>query len=251
MSATTTFPDGPVIEPNAPVRSAQVLINLIVTMLAPMFLTAVGGDLNHARIAAAETIASYRVESPADLIVAAKIVAFGLAALGSLSLSMDDNLPAAMILRLRANAVACDRAEHRNHCMLKQTRADKRIVPDPSPASPPDPEPEPDEAALLAAVAETQKRTADHLERLSAQSAQAGSMPSHEEQQNLAAWAASAAEFVAENAAGLAHLSPEQRRDATIWIQAMNAAANEFLDANGSSHPLPSDPSRMAPAGGP
>jgi hypothetical protein len=249
MSATKAFPDdGPAAEPDAPVRSAQVVINLIATLLAPMFLTAAGGDLNYARIVAAETIDSYRAESLAELIIAAKIVAFGLAALGSLGLSMRDDLPAAMILRLRANAAACDRAEHRCHSLLKQSRTDQKVAPDPSPASPPDPEPLPDEATLLAAAVETQNRTADHLSLLSAL---ASSVPTDEEQQNLAAWATSAAEIVAENAASLASLSPEQRRDATIWIEALNAAANDFLAGNVPSRLKPGDLPWMMPPSSP
>src|SRR4051794_31851770 len=63
---------------------ADILVNLILTCLAPMFLTTVGGNINHARIAAAHTLDSYRAETRFDLIAIAQIIAFGLAALGSL-----------------------------------------------------------------------------------------------------------------------------------------------------------------------
>ena len=49
----------------------------------------------------------------------AKVIGFGLATLGSLSLSMGDDLPIPAILRLRANANALDRSADRNERKLK------------------------------------------------------------------------------------------------------------------------------------
>ena len=50
----------------------------------------------------------------------AKIIAFGLAALASLSRSMEDDLSISQMLRLRSNANASDRAEHRNRLALER-----------------------------------------------------------------------------------------------------------------------------------
>ena len=62
----------------------RYLPNLIVTCLAPMFFPVCGGDINHARMVAIETVKAYRIEGRADLIVIARIIGFSLAALGCL-----------------------------------------------------------------------------------------------------------------------------------------------------------------------
>src|SRR5487761_2298798 len=105
MSETnTTFP-----------RPSEIFLDMIIAFVAPMFLSATGGDIVCARMAAIETINAYRAETQADLIAIAQIIAFGLAALSSLSRSMAEDLPLPLVLRLRANATACNRAaeQHR------------------------------------------------------------------------------------------------------------------------------------------
>ena len=106
-----------------------------------MFLTASGGDIGFASMAALETVNSYRVRTLADLIAAAQIVAYGLAALGSLSLSMDDGLSLPMLLRLRGNANACTRSAEHNRRALEKRRPDDRAAP--TRPHPPRPQPTP------------------------------------------------------------------------------------------------------------
>ncbi len=115
MSQTTTFP-GPA--PAIIRHPAQFLRNLIVTLLAPMFLGVTGGDPGLARMAAIETINAYRAQNLSDLIAIAQIIAYGLAALGSLSLSMADDVSLSMTLRLRGNANACTRSAEQNRRAL-------------------------------------------------------------------------------------------------------------------------------------
>jgi hypothetical protein len=74
-------------------------MNLVITLLAPLFLAATNGNIGFARLAAAETVGSYRTETNADLIAVALVVAFGMTALASLSQSMDD-IPLPLALRL-------------------------------------------------------------------------------------------------------------------------------------------------------
>ena len=62
---------------------ANALLTLIVTLLAPMFLTVCGGDIALAQAAALETVNDYRAQNHAGLIAVALIVAYGLAALSS------------------------------------------------------------------------------------------------------------------------------------------------------------------------
>jgi hypothetical protein len=101
--------------------STDVLIALLVTFLTPLFLTA-GGDVSLARAAAYETITAYRTRNAMDLFAVVQIIGFGMAALGSLSLSMGDGLSMSMILRLRGNAAALNRAAEQNRRALEASR---------------------------------------------------------------------------------------------------------------------------------
>jgi hypothetical protein len=194
---------------------ADILANLVATLLAPLFLAATNGDLTRARLAAASTIASYCARTNADLIAVAQIIAFGLTALASLSQSTDPELPLPLALRLRGTANACNRSAEQN----RRARAEKPNHPEPVPA-PPKPslaEPRPterDPAELIAKIAETQQRTADHLASLSVEA--------HQQQHDQATWAAGTAQVAAETAAEIANLPPEERRSAAIWADILN-----------------------------
>ena len=115
MSQTTTFPHPALSAIRHP---AQILMNLIVTLLTPIFLGITGGDVGLARAAAIETVNSYRAQNLSDLIAIAQMVAYGLAALGSLSLSFGEDLSLSMTLRLRSNANACTRSAEQNRRAL-------------------------------------------------------------------------------------------------------------------------------------
>jgi hypothetical protein len=210
---------------------ASLLFSLIVTLLTPMFLSAADGDLTMARLAAAETLNAYRAETHTDLITIAKIIAFGLATLGSLSLSMADDLSIAKILRLRASANATDRAEHRNRLLLD--RAHKTH---------PTTEPEIDHAALTAAVAETQQRTAANLAQLTPSAPVPPTRTvTDDEQHYQATWAACTAAIAAETAASLPNLPPAERESAALWVEVLNSAANSFLTDGIPPRPKPGD----------
>ena len=102
----------------------DILLNLVATLLAPMFLCITGGDAGLARMAALETISAYRARDLADLIAIAQIVGNGLAALGSLSLSMQDDISLSMTLRLRGNANALNRSAEQNRRAMRVTHVD-------------------------------------------------------------------------------------------------------------------------------
>jgi hypothetical protein len=156
ITDTTEPPGNAASGPPAGFHPVDVLLHVIATFLAPMFLTASGGDIGFARMAAMETVNAYCVRSPADLIPIAQIIAFGLAALGSLSLSMADELSLAMTLRLRGNAIACDRSAERNRRALRESKV-RLMVPLHADTTP-DPGGERFEAELLARVAAAQER---------------------------------------------------------------------------------------------
>jgi hypothetical protein len=90
-------------------RHPDVFMQLIAAALTPIFSTATDGDPVHAQAAAIETINAYAPSYPSDLLPIAQIIAFGLAALRSISLSMTENIPISLILRLHGNAASLSR----------------------------------------------------------------------------------------------------------------------------------------------
>ena len=206
-SATTrTRPPAPAPDANFPLSPAETLLNLLVLLIAPMFLTASGADIRYARLAALDTINAYQARNQADLIAIAQIVAYGLAALGSLGLSMTDDISLSMILRLRGNANACTRSAEQNRRALRESQAQAN------------PSPEPRfgaadaayEAEALASLAETQKLVADaQAHRQVAEPAPPpapiapASAPAPTEQQRQAMWASAMTDVAQEYSASI------------------------------------------------
>jgi hypothetical protein len=87
----------------------DVFMQLIAAALTPIFRTATDGDPVRAQAAAIETINAYVPSYPSDFLPIAQIIAFGLATLSSISLSMAENMPIPLILRLRGNAASLTR----------------------------------------------------------------------------------------------------------------------------------------------
>jgi hypothetical protein len=224
MFETSNQPPGQRPNPNTPGR---VLINLVITLLAPFFLAAADGDIGFARSAAAETIESDRRQTNADLITIALIIAFGLTALASLCQSTQDDLSPALALRLRSNASACNRAAEHNRRALKEYR------PGPGPGTPPPTPPEPDPVTLIGQLTETSKRAADHLATYAS--------PAQDTRHHQAAWAASAARVAAQSIADFDNMSPEQRRKATVWAETLNACAKDLMSCEPAPRLRPGD----------
>jgi len=103
--------------------TTDVLLNILVTLLTPLFLGGPtgNGDFNLARAAAMEMLRSFRIRNAWDLLTAVQTVGFAMAALGSLGLSMADDLSSAAVLRCRSNANALQRSSDR-----AQERLDRR-----------------------------------------------------------------------------------------------------------------------------
>jgi hypothetical protein len=234
-----------------PLRPADVFMHLIVAFLAPMFLAVSGGDLHHARLAAIETVNTYRSRDPMDLLSIAQIVAFGLTTLSSLSLSLAEDLSLSMMLRLRGNATALNRATEKCRKALREagpagllpqhlpdpdaggeeylneetvlanlSRAEHRIAEREAPAAAPQP-PAPARAGIAAPAAAPQPPAATPAEAA--------------ERQHRTAWAAGMILVAREVTANLESLSPTQRQAATIQAAAMTEAANDLM----SHAPMP------------
>ena len=255
-------------------------MNLIVTLLAPMFIAVCGGDIEYARMAATETVNGYRSRDHGDLIAIAQIVARGLAALGSLSLSMSDDLTIAMTLRLHSNANALNRSAEQNRRAVRENhRAD--AVPDYSqthveapqhsqaPAAPetiPDPEQEKFEAEVLARAADTRKLVA--YAQSCAQDLKSAAEPAQTAtpitatpatatptlnplnptaQEIQAMWAAAMADVADEFTAELPNLPPAERAMATSRVAALSHCANEMILGTPPTRPKPGDLDALMP----
>lgn len=161
MSETTPTtacepPPQPPLPADLQVHPGDVLLHLVVTLLTPVFLGVCCGNPDFARMAALETINSYRARTQADLIAVGEIIAFGLAAISSASLSMAEDVSLAMALRLHADANACDRSAARNRRALENNQYNSPPQPVFAPA--PDPEADRKDAEVIARVAATRKR---------------------------------------------------------------------------------------------
>jgi hypothetical protein len=211
---------------------SSILLNAVITLLAPMFLWTTGGDVAFARLAAMETLEAYHATGPRSLITATKIIAFELAALWSLSQSMSDDISLSMTLRLRGNANSMDRAAARNRQTLDQ---DRRI------AEAPD---LPNEAGLEQAMADAQRMVQEANTRIraaqppSAPIAPATNPAPMPEDQHRAAWAGAMAQVAGEMTADMGNLSPKEREAEMMLVEALTQTAAALV----SGAPLPAFP---------
>jgi hypothetical protein len=237
------------------IRPSDVLINLVLLLLTPMFLCATDGDLSLARKAAYHTLVSYGVRKQLDLIAVAQIIACGLAALGSLSMSLNDGMPLPMLLRLQSSANALNRSAELNRRAIRESRAGL-TQPEPKPTATganktmPIPtaagtavtaDPAADaryEEAALASVTETRERVADARSALQAAAAaappnqtaeQEAAQPAISERQHQVHWAGAMSDVAGEYAAELPHLAGPERRMAALRIKALTDSANTLL----------------------
>jgi hypothetical protein len=222
------------------------LMTLVISLLAPMFLGVTGGNIPLARAAALETINAYRAHNSVGLLAVVQIIAFGLAAIGSLSLSLDDNVPVKMALRLRGNANACDRSAERNRRALqaaqllqKTQEAEENeaffdtIFAEPEPAEPakePPMEPKafltPDAERLLAAEAEArlQNNPIGHAPKTPAKPAS-----------NQQAWAQAMQREADKITANLPNLKPAERQHAMMQADTLRTTAKGILAAGAAA----------------
>jgi hypothetical protein len=222
---------------------SDLLLQLIVTLLAPMFLCVSGGDPTLAQYAALETVNAYRTRNHADLIAVAQIVAFGLAAIGSLSLSFSDDLPISTALRLRANANACNRsAEQNRHALAASQANDEPSQPNDEPSHPPA-EPE----AFLSPAAE-QMLAAESRARLDPTPRSRPVPANQADTQHQQIWAAAMLRQASEINASLPSLPHGERRAASLQAAVLNDTARELRDGPPASPLEPGPLAALIPA---
>lgn len=161
MSETNTLS-----QPATLILPIDILLKVILGLLAPVFLSACNGDLNIARMAALQTLKAYRARNQAELIAVAQIIACSLAAVDSIRLSLADETPGPMRLRLRGNAVALNRVVKQNQLALQQTAPDNQQSQQAAADTPPNPDQMRYEADVMASVAASQKMAAEAVARL-------------------------------------------------------------------------------------
>jgi hypothetical protein len=220
---------------------ANPLLAFIVTLLAPIFLGVTAGDLTLARMAALHTINDYRARNHVDLIAIAQIIACGLAALCSISRSMDDDISLSMTLRLRGNAVALNRSAEQNRRVLQQPIRDTptpyhaETTPEP-PAEYDDDQPQefltPTAAQILTREAEARLLTPPEQTP--------NQTPTPAERRHQQMWAIAMVKEASEITASLPDLPPDERPAATARAGALGSAANDLL--MGVSSPPPQQP---------
>ena len=221
-------------QPDRPHARSDFLLTLIVTLLAPIFLGVTGGDIGLARMAALETVNDYRARNNADLIAVAQIVGFGLAALGSLSLSMADDISLSMTLRLRGNAVSCNRAAEQN----RRARLAHQDEPQPRPPAEPQsiedepaPQPDaflnPDAAQLLATESRARlEQTAGH-NPVPTPTQTATRTPAEKRHQEM--WAIAMAKESSEITGSLPSLPPAERDAAEMRAGLLSSTAHDLI----------------------
>ena len=188
---------------------ADTLVNLILALLAPMFLWSTNGDIRLAYTAAAQMVNEYRIANRLSLFTVAKIIAFDIATLSSLSLSMYEDVSMLLALRLRGNANSLDRSGERSRRRLEQetsTRAGETA-----------------DVSVEAAIAEAERMVREAKSRLHPDAQAAEARPS--------AAPAQAAEPPAPPAPAPAPPSaprPPAERQQAAWAGAMTAVAEEF-----------------------
>jgi len=109
--------------PDLPLHPSDLLLELIVAFLAPLFISGTT-DPGLARLAAIEAFAAYQAQTRAELLSIAQIIAFSLAAMDTLRLAMMPDLSLSMKLRLRGCANGLNRSAQQNVRALDKLRSD-------------------------------------------------------------------------------------------------------------------------------
>jgi hypothetical protein len=239
--STTKSPSDAATGSNIPYHHTDILMNLVVACLAPMFLSVTSGDINFARMAAIETVNAYRARDHMDLIAIAQIIGFGLAALGSLSLSMADDISLAMTLRLRGNANALNRSAEQNRRALRKGINDE-------PMSQPEADPElqaiaehefSDDEMIASVIAATMRRGVAQATATPAPDATPTTAQMTAEKRHQAMWAIAMVKESAEITASIHNLPADERKAAAIRAGVLSSTANEFLTGASTPRTIP------------
>ena len=245
MTQLTTPPKAPSPAPPAFLRPSDLLLNLVVSIVAPIFLRGTGGDADLARMAAIEALNTYRVRNFAELIAIAQIIAYGLAALDSLTLSFGEDLPLSMVLRLRGNSNALNRSAEQNRRAMRidAQPQDVDVGAQPEPAAVPEACDEAPDAEHFLSDAAAELLAAESQDRLPGPQPKAAAKPVVRSATAVAAtaedaaadkrhremWAIALVSEASEITAGLPGMLPAERGAASIRAGMLAGTANQLL----------------------
>jgi hypothetical protein len=228
----------PAPAPSGEQKPESHLLAFILAALAPLLTAGGVTDLPLARLAAQEAIAAYTARGQADLVGIAQILAFALAALDNLRLSMPTELSLSMKLKLRANALN-RAARDATQTLGKMPRPAQSVPAQPLQANPPtqtaiarSKQPETPSQTFL--IAQTQP-TEQTQPRVQAQpktttkptTPQPTATPS--EHQDRLHWAKAMKTAAARLQAQAATSPPAQRTTDALWIQALTGVASDLI----------------------
>jgi hypothetical protein len=139
------------------IHPTDLVMSVMIAFLTPMLLTTTGGDRAQARATAIQTVNAYAARNPAELLLIGQSIALGLAVLSSISLSMSENIPISLILRLRGNAASLHRAAEQ--CRRARGEAERAALAYEAPLSDIDLQAEQE---IIAKVARTRQRVTEY-----------------------------------------------------------------------------------------
>jgi hypothetical protein len=201
------------------------LMDFIIAFLAPLLTAGSITDVHFARLAAREAIDAYKARGQNELVTIAQIVAFALAALDTLRLSMPAELSLAMKLKLRGNANALNRAARDNTQTLERTR--RTSLPLQASLA--------EQAAIAgwevdAAFGDTPEIQPEVTQAAPASAPIAATSAQH---QNQLHWAGAMKAVAARLQASVAIVAPAQRKANALWIEALTGVASDLTMGKG------------------
>lgn len=257
----------------------QAPSQLLVNLLLPVFLSLSGNDMTLAYRAAAQTINSYRYYNLGEMISVVQIIALGMASTHSLGLSMRDDAPPSMVVRLQNTVNGLIRSEQAERRILAETPPPHRAGRN---APPPKPRPRPAPAQTQEAQAQQPQPEQSQPEQSQPEHAQ----PEHTQQNQPApeqcaprpqsmdesaviaqlaetqklveqakiaadsdpeaahrcAWATGIVQVATECVQELPNLPPTERKANLIQAAALCHSATEMLSGAPAAFPLPPPP---------
>ncbi len=126
------------------------ILDTVLLVLVPFFLSVTGGDIGIARRAATDVLGEYNPATQEELRLAGEIVTYSLNALQALAESAGPDIPASRIIRLRGNAVSLRRVAGQAQRKLDQLQRARRAA-TPTAEATPTADPPTAEAATIAA----------------------------------------------------------------------------------------------------
>jgi hypothetical protein len=228
--------------PNPDTLPNSPLTDLAVTLLTPMFLTAAHGDAKLAGRAAEAMLEDYGANTQAEMLCVVQIIAFAMACLNTLTLSMAEDAPPNIALRACNCADRLSKAEMRHRTLHeKQQReaakaptaaASDEAVPPPPPYQAGDPPP-PIPPAMLAVLHGHMPPETGQGEPLL--------VPPHVQAEWRRTFGESAVRVANAYEAALGDLPPEEREAQRFRIETLRRASQLLLN----NQPLPEYPDML------